>query len=41
MAFSGPIQLEEANRTLTNDVAILASEKEEFNNKLKEMQERK
>ncbi|XP_023690440.2 rho-associated protein kinase 2 isoform X2 [Paramormyrops kingsleyae] len=31
--------LEEANRTLTNDVAILASEKEEFNNKLKEMQE--
>ncbi|XP_069706603.1 rho-associated protein kinase 2 isoform X2 [Phaenicophaeus curvirostris] len=31
--------LEEANRTLTSDVANLANEKEELNNKLKEMQE--
>ncbi|KPP68001.1 rho-associated protein kinase 2-like [Scleropages formosus] len=31
--------LEEANRTLTNDVGILANEKEELNNKLKETQE--
>uniref|UniRef100_A0A8C1K1R5 non-specific serine/threonine protein kinase n=1 Tax=Cyprinus carpio TaxID=7962 RepID=A0A8C1K1R5_CYPCA len=36
--FNFPIllQLEEANRTLTNDVANLANEKEELNNKLKE-----
>uniref|UniRef100_A0ABM5GJD9 non-specific serine/threonine protein kinase n=1 Tax=Pogona vitticeps TaxID=103695 RepID=A0ABM5GJD9_9SAUR len=32
--------LEEANRTLTSDVANLANEKEEINNKLKELQER-
>lgn len=32
-------QLEEANRTLTNDVANLANEKEELNNKLKETQD--
>ena len=32
-------QLEEANRTLTNDVANLAYEKEELNNKLKDMME--
>jgi len=32
--------LEEANRTLTSDVANLANEKEELNNKLKEVQER-
>ncbi|XP_043112266.1 rho-associated protein kinase 2 isoform X2 [Puntigrus tetrazona] len=31
--------LEEANRTLTNDVANLANEKEELNNKLKETQD--
>lgn len=31
--------LEEANRTLTNDVANLANEKEEFNNKLKEAED--
>ncbi|KAI1895124.1 hypothetical protein AGOR_G00103060 [Albula goreensis] len=31
--------LEEANRTLTSDVANLANEKEELNNKLKETQE--
>ncbi|CAL8298905.1 unnamed protein product [Boreogadus saida] len=31
--------LEEANRTLTNDVANLAYEKEELNNKLKDMME--
>ncbi|XP_077092778.1 rho-associated protein kinase 2 isoform X4 [Siphateles boraxobius] len=31
--------LEEANRTLTNDVANLANEKEELNNKLKEAQD--
>ncbi|MEQ2187135.1 hypothetical protein GOODEAATRI_001476, partial [Goodea atripinnis] len=30
------VQLEEANRTLTSDVANLANEKEELNNKLKE-----
>lgn len=30
------MQLEEANRTLTSDVANLANEKEELNNKLKE-----
>lgn len=29
-------QLEEANRTLTSDVANLANEKEELNNKMKE-----
>lgn len=34
------LQLEEANRTLTSDVANLANEKEELNNKLKEVQER-
>uniref|UniRef100_A0A8C2IGB5 Rho-associated protein kinase 2 n=1 Tax=Cyprinus carpio TaxID=7962 RepID=A0A8C2IGB5_CYPCA len=33
--------LEEANRTLTNDVANLANEKEELNNKLKETQDLK
>ncbi|XP_026079631.1 rho-associated protein kinase 2-like isoform X3 [Carassius auratus] len=33
------ISLEEANRTLTNDVANLANEKEELNNKLKETQD--
>jgi len=33
-------QLEESNRTLTVDVANLASEKEELNNQLKEMQQR-
>ncbi|KAJ7342295.1 hypothetical protein JRQ81_010039 [Phrynocephalus forsythii] len=32
--------LEEANRTLTSDVANLANEKEELNNKLKELEER-
>ena len=32
-------QLEEANRTLTNDVANLAYEKEEQNNKLKDLME--
>ena len=32
-------QLEEANRTLTNDVANLAYEKEELNNKLKDLME--
>ncbi|MBN3282573.1 ROCK2 kinase, partial [Polyodon spathula] len=32
--------LEEANRTLTSDVANLANEKEELNNKLKETQEK-
>ncbi|XP_066554385.1 rho-associated protein kinase 2 isoform X3 [Amia ocellicauda] len=31
--------LEEANRTLTSDVANLANEKEEINNKMKEVQE--
>lgn len=30
------LQLEEANRTLTSDVANLANEKEELNNKMKE-----
>lgn len=30
------LQLEEANRTLTSDVANLANEKEEMNNKMKE-----
>lgn len=35
-----PSQLEESNRTLTVDVANLASEKEELNNQLKEMQQR-
>lgn len=35
-SFSCCIQLEEANRTLTSDVANLANEKEELNNKLKE-----
>lgn len=35
-----PLQLEESNRTLTVDVANLASEKEELNNQLKEMQQR-
>lgn len=35
-----PPQLEESNRTLTVDVANLASEKEELNNQLKEMQQR-
>lgn len=34
-------QLEETNRTLTSDVANLANEKEELNNKLKDAQERK
>lgn len=34
------LQLEESNRTLTVDVANLASEKEELNNQLKEMQQR-
>lgn len=34
-----PSQLEESNRTLTVDVANLASEKEELNNQLKEMQQ--
>lgn len=33
------VQLEEANRTLTSDVANLANEKEELNNKLKEAHE--
>uniref|UniRef100_A0A8C4LIJ2 Rho-associated protein kinase 2 n=1 Tax=Equus asinus asinus TaxID=83772 RepID=A0A8C4LIJ2_EQUAS len=33
--------LEETNRTLTSDVANLANEKEELNNKLKDAQERK
>lgn len=33
------LQLEESNRTLTVDVANLASEKEELNNKLKELQQ--
>lgn len=33
-------QLEESNRTLTVDVANLASEKEELNNQLKELQQR-
>lgn len=33
------LQLEEANRTLTSDVANLANEKEELNNKMKETQE--
>lgn len=33
-------QLEESNRTLTVDVANLASEKEELNNHLKELQQR-
>lgn len=37
--FSCCIQLEEANRTLTSDVANLANEKEELNNKLKEAME--
>lgn len=32
-------QLEESNRTLTTDVANLASEKEELNNKLKGLQQ--
>lgn len=32
-------QLEESNRTLTVDVANLAGEKEELNNRLKEMQQ--
>lgn len=36
---SCPKQLEEANRTLTSDVANLANEKEELNNKLKEAME--
>lgn len=36
-----PAQLEEANRTLTSDVANLANEKEELNNKLKETLEGK
>lgn len=31
--------LEETNRTLTSDVANLANEKEELNNKLKDVQE--
>lgn len=35
-SISCPMQLEEANRTLTSDVANLANEKEELNNKLKE-----
>lgn len=35
-----PPQLEESNRTLTVDVANLASEKEELNNQLKDMQQR-
>lgn len=35
-----PLQLEESNRTLTVDVANLASEKEELNNQLKDMQQR-
>ncbi len=41
VGFNCPIlpQLEEANRTLTNDVANLANEKEELNNKLKEAQD--
>lgn len=34
-------QLEEANRTLTSDVANLANEKEELNNKMKEALEGK
>ena len=34
-------QLEESNRTLTVDVANLANEKEELNNQLKELQQRK
>lgn len=38
--FSDSSQLEESNRTLTVDVANLASEKEELNNQLKEMQQR-
>lgn len=33
------MQLEEANRTLTSDVANLANEKEEMNNKMKEFAE--
>lgn len=33
------LQLEEANRTLTSDVANLANEKEELNNKLKDARE--
>lgn len=37
--FSCCIQLEEANRTLTSDVANLANEKEELNNKLREATE--
>lgn len=39
--YSDSSQLEESNRTLTVDVANLASEKEELNNELKEMQQRK
>lgn len=35
------MQLEEANRTLTSDVANLANEKEELNNKMKEALEGK
>lgn len=35
------VQLEEANRTLTSDVANLANEKEELNNKMKEALEGK
>lgn len=38
--YSDSSQLEESNRTLTEDVANLASEKEELNNQLKEMQQR-
>lgn len=34
--FCCSLQLEEANRTLTSDVANLANEKEELNNKLKD-----
>jgi len=36
VVISGTLQLEEANRTLTSDVANLANEKEDLNNKLKE-----
>lgn len=36
VCFSCRLQLEEANRTLTSDVANLANEKEELNNKLKD-----
>lgn len=40
LASSPASQLEESNRTLTVDVANLASEKEELNNQLKEMHQR-